>query len=464
MADVPRATAGIRRALALLVLLGVATATVAMADTSGSSTGGVRAGSAGPTPSIACDEGSRPEQVQGEVPPGDLAAGTAGDGYYCNARVVSVYGGSGGYRVERYADSSGHVCAYYDTSRILGVDAGSQARYGFGVYAMDMADPAKPVQTATLTTPAMLSPHESLRINEPRGLLVAAMGTPATAPGVVDVYDVRADCRHPRLLSSTALPVLGHEGAFAPDGRTYYVSGDNGRIAAVDLTRPEQPSVVWTGTAHEAHGLSLSLDGRTAYLAENGAYRGLVLLDVSEVQERRPDPQVREISRITWPTASIPQNATPFRSGGRDYVLETDEFGGGDAPVGAARIIDVGTPTRPYVVSDLRLAINDRPGTGYTAHYCTLPSRVDPAIVACSFTTSGLRVFDIRDPRAPREIAFHNLPNDGETATAYAAPAFDPVRKQLWYSDHLHGLIVVRLTGEAARLPYFARRYVQPGN
>ena len=44
--------------------------------------------------------------------------------------------------------------------------------------------------------------------------------TPATAPGVVDVYDVSQDCRHPVLKSSTPLGVLGHESGFSPDGRT----------------------------------------------------------------------------------------------------------------------------------------------------------------------------------------------------------------------------------------------------
>src|SRR5438046_2834143 len=42
---------------------------------------------AGPTPDIACDEGSRPEKVQGKAPKADYASGRAAMGYYCNARM-----------------------------------------------------------------------------------------------------------------------------------------------------------------------------------------------------------------------------------------------------------------------------------------------------------------------------------------------------------------------------------------
>ena len=51
-----------------------------------------------------------------------------------------------------------------------------------------MTDPAKPVRTATLQTPAMQSPHESLRLNVARGLLVAdkpARATVIDADGLV---------------------------------------------------------------------------------------------------------------------------------------------------------------------------------------------------------------------------------------------------------------------------------------
>ena len=44
-----------------------------------------------------------------------------------------------------------------------------QARDGFGVVVVDMTDPKKPRKTTTLTTPAMLSPHESLLVHQAAG-------------------------------------------------------------------------------------------------------------------------------------------------------------------------------------------------------------------------------------------------------------------------------------------------------
>ena len=47
--------------------------------------------------------------------------------------------------------------------------------------------------SATLSTPAMQTPHESLILSEKRGLLAAVMGNASTYPGFVDIYDVNAD-------------------------------------------------------------------------------------------------------------------------------------------------------------------------------------------------------------------------------------------------------------------------------
>jgi hypothetical protein len=96
---------------------------------------------------------------------------------------------------------------------------------------------------------------------------------------------------------------------------------------------------------------------------------------------------------------------------------------------------------------------------------------VDPHIVACSFIMSGLRVFDIRDPKNPREVAYFNKPLMPGTATyptkagafAMAAPAYDEATRDIWYTDGNTGFYVVRLT-KASGVRRFARRIVYPGN
>jgi hypothetical protein len=443
---------------------------------------------AGPTPGRACDTGSLPERTQGRAPAADVPTGRAARGYTCNARQVGHFGGAtGGYRVERYADRHGHVCAYYDSSLLPPTYAVDQGTETTGTYAMDMTDPAHPVHTDTLRTPAFQSPHESVRLNQARGLLVADMGYPTTNPGIVDVYDVTADCRHPALQSSTPLGVLGHEGGFAPDGRTFYVASlSGGTLAAVDLTNPKVPTIAWFSYAYRPHGLSISNDGNTLYLADTTTgHVGLTVLDVTQVQRRVLQPDVPVISRLTWPQVSTPQNATPFTEHGHPYLLETDEFGSG-AAIGAARIIDIANIRKPFVVSNLRLAVHQAkaqtadlmkdPGAtalfqGYRGHYCTVPSRVDPTIIACSFIMSGLRVFNISNPARPVEVAYFNKPllaGQGTDPTqaggfAMSAPAYDPARHDIWYSDGNSGFYVVHLTAGAG-VRSFAPRVLLPGN
>jgi hypothetical protein len=427
-----------------------------------------------PTPGVPCDAGSLPESVQGRVSTADVTSGRAPQGYTCNARELGHFGKTGGFRVESYTDVAGHVCAYYDTTLLFPTSGYYDAVEGTGTYVMDMTDPAHPLHVDTLRTPAMQSPHETLRLNKKRGLLAAAFSYPTFQPGVVDVYDVTADCRHPVLRSSTPLGVLGHESGFSPDGNTYYVGSLYGHtLAAVDLLDPVVPKLLWVTTDYQPHGMSTSDDGNRLYMTEKGTGPGrLTILDVSQIQRRVLNPTVPIVSRTTWPNVGTPQYAEPFTQNGHPYVMEVDEYGSGSG-VGAGRILDIADEAHPVVISNMRLAVHQQqaqsdysgdPGAGvqfqgYKGHYCTLPTRVDPTVVACSFIVSGLRVFDITDPHAPQEIAYFNgkvLPDtnpEHQGAWAMAAPAFSPRADEIWYSDGNLGFYAVGLTPNAKRVP-----------
>jgi len=436
---------------------------------------------AGPIPQAGCDAGSLPETgISGRVSSADVTSGRAAKGYRCNTQQVGHFGATGGFQVHRYVDHAGHECAYFDSTLLFPKDAATNAAEGVGVYAMDMSHPAHPVHTATLSTPAMLSPHESLRLNAARGLLVADMGYPSTNPGFVDVYDVKADCRHPVLRSSTPLGILGHESAFSRDGKTFYVTSASGpTVSAVDLTDPAKPSVVGLILGHQIHGMSVSDDGTRLYAADIGD-PGLTIFDVSQIQHRAAVPQVSVVSHLTWPQVSIPQNALPVTIRGKHYLVEVDEYTSNTtrgipgydpkAQVGAARMIDISNEKAPRVVSNMRLAVNNTaaragdsrndPGAqnaaqGYAGHYCAVPQETDPTIIACSFIVSGLRLFDIKDPVHPRELGYFNGPvtSAGTPAKAgnfaMSALAFAPARHEVWYTDGNSGFYVVRLTGAA---------------
>lgn len=441
-----------------------------------------------PTPQVPCEAGSLEESTQGRVPLAEVNSGRAAKGYTCNAKQLGQFGVTGGFRVESYVDKAGRVCGYYDTTLLFPKDTLNAGVEGTGVYVMDMTDPTKPVHVTTLRTAAMQSPHETLRLNKKRGLLAAALSYPTFNPGIVDVYDVSADCRNPQLKSSTPLGVLGHESGWAPDGNTFYVGSLYGRtLAAIDMTDPVVPKPLFFSTDYQPHGMSVSDDGNRLYMAEasqaSGAFDGLTILDVSQIQKRTLNPTVPVVSRTTWPNVGTPQTTEPFTLNGRPYLMETDEYGSG-SKVGAARIIDIANEKKPIVISNMRLQVNQEknqndpsqnadPGAseqfqGYEAHYCTIATRVNPTKVACTFIVSGFRVFDIADPKNPQEIAYFNgkvLPDSNplhQGAFAMAAPAFSPRADEYWYSDGNLGFYAVKLTAAAKRMPTGARPAVPP--
>src|SRR3712207_7250185 len=55
------------------------------------------------------------------------------------------------------------------------------------------SNPAKPVLTARLVTPAMDTPHESLVLSTERGLLAAVAGNLTTNVGQNDIYHIRSE-------------------------------------------------------------------------------------------------------------------------------------------------------------------------------------------------------------------------------------------------------------------------------
>jgi hypothetical protein len=432
----------------------------------------------GPVARAECGPGSSPETaLQGQVPRGERESGRSGRGYSCNLERIGWYQGEGASWVSQ---SYGH-CAYVATR------FPSEARSP-GVQVLDVSDPANPRRTATLTTPAMRGPWETLKVSPRRGLLAAVSASAPLGQGAAffDVYDIGGDCAHPRLLNSVSesdlsAPAnsLGHEGGFSPDGMTYWSTfAYQGTITAIDVANPAVPRILYTGrTGTGNHGFGFSADGRRLYLAHAGradnillTSNGLQVFDVSEVQDRRPAPQIREVGRLFWEDGAIGQHAIPISYGGRPHVVFVDEM-----LAGAARIIDVSDEAAPRTISKLRLEIQmpgredirrgdtTRPNSfGYDGHYCEADRAADPALLACGYFASGIRVFDVRDPRAPREIAYYNPPaqtgsrerlpgsehaaTDGDLTTDWCSSPPRFVGDQLWVTCQDNGFMVLRFT------------------
>ncbi|TCJ96592.1 LVIVD repeat-containing protein [Nocardia alba] len=381
------------------------------------SIGAVTAHSAPSATRVDCLPGSAPEPgLQGDVSAADRDSGRSRDGFRCNMRLLGAAGGQGG----GITSVTFEHCAYIGT-----LFPGHQLGPDSGVRVLDVRDPAAPVHTATLTEPAMQAgTWESLKVNKTRKLLVGA-GVPfLTGAGLLSVYDI-SDCAHPRLLNpgvgtdpSRPLPIIAHEGGFSPDGRTYWSSGTApGLLSAVDLTDPANPRVVWQGLPGlSMHGVGISPDGNRLYLANN--FGGMKILDISAVQRRDLAPQVPELADLTWTDGWATQHAVPVTYGGVPHVFAVDEAGSG-----GVKLIDVSDERHPRIVRSIKLEINLPENQdsmlasaaggsvfSYDAHYCAADRPADPTALACGWTSSGIRVFDVRDPGNVTEIGYFNPP------------------------------------------------------
>jgi hypothetical protein len=451
----------------------------------------------GPVARADCGPGSRPEtgRYQGEVPVGDRDSGRSSQGYSCNLDLIGNYGphspqGFEGaeWQLARYKD-----CAYYSQRLAnVGANGAHTTQERRGTIVVDVADPAHPKFATNLDTMGMLDPWETLKVNEKRGLLAAVNVMDGEGASFMGIYDIKQDCKHPRLLYDGPVTVLNHEGNFASDGRTYYSGGlQPGIISAIDVSDPTHPHLITTFFAKFGiHGMTTNQDGSRIFVShinEDWPYtlpssgrgdnrtivggNGMGIYDVSQIQNRTPNPQVRLVSALGWQDGQLGQMTLHIVRDGTPYAIEVDEAGHG-----GARVIDISAETAPKVVAKIRTEImmpwnynqakseTSRPGKedrgdlwfGYNFHYCNVDTQKDPTMLACSAFEQGLRVFDIRDLLHPKEIAYFNPGGDGTrqpggwggTYSGYPAamPQFGPERHELWFTDQDRGLYVTRFT------------------
>ena len=231
--------------------------------------------------------------LQGQTTPDERSSGKSEGGYNCNLELVGQFQGEGAFSQDGPAFLDN--CAYYATENRSG-------QKHPGVVVLDVSDPRHPQPTAYLDdTPAGRNPHETLKVNEARKLLAVAE---SNGPNFA-VYDLSADCRHPVLKSSITLPgSQAHMGGWAPDGKTYYVGQNNrgigGTLPVVDVTDPSNAKLLltWKFTGDgRPHDVNLNASGTRLYAGQPGTFGntgssvgpdGLVILDVSDIQARRP--------------------------------------------------------------------------------------------------------------------------------------------------------------------------------
>ena len=393
----------------------------------------------GPVPKANCGPGDRTEGgLQGETTRQERLSGDSENGYHCNLELVGQFRGEGTKSQGALAWSD--HCAYYTTINHPQLEHR-------GTLVMDVSDPAHPRVSTYLDAPAMLDPHESMKLNERRKLLA---GGQYNGPWFA-IYDVSGDCSHPVLKSSIQVPgSAAHMSAWAPDGMTYYLTQNPqmgpGPLYILDVSDPSNvkqlPTWQFRGDG-KPHDASLSADGTRLFAGQFGDVGslpdGLVIEDVSDYQFRRPNPQIRIVSKLFWSDSGGAEQMLPFSANGRHYILSSDEFGGfgaagglaaacdrGASPFGVPQIIDITDERNPHIIAKVMLEVDapancraflanppdlgsSIPGPypdGYSAERCNLDSTDNPAMLACSFEQAGLRIFDVRDLYHPKEIAY----------------------------------------------------------
>ncbi len=403
--------------------------------------------------------------LQGLTTQAEIDSGAAKAGFNCNTDIVGQYQGEGA----SWQLTAWKNCAYFD-QRLNSAEAHP------GTVVVDVSDPKNPKPTAWLSEPAFIDPWESLKVNAARQLLgggqrpTASLNFPGTG---FSIYDISQDCAHPTLKSSINISgSFGHTGQWAPDGKTYYITPlrNDISIEAIDTTDPANPKLIpcvsaaagdgcgtngfFTAPAAVAalprwHDLEFSKDGNTAYITMFGTFpttntgNGLLLLDVSDFQQRKANPMYRVISSLTWDDGSVgAQNALPVTIRGKPYILFSDEGDGGTtacqqgkAGSGFPRLIDISDPKNPKIAAKLILDIHDPANCstainapvqqatatatpaagffGFSCHYCNVDDADNATVAACNCFAAGLRIFDISDINNVKEIGYLKPPAQG---------------------------------------------------
>lgn len=354
------------------------------------------------------------------------------------------------------------------------------ARDDHGPLILDLGDPTSPTVVGELPARPGATPRE-LRANAELGILVVLsyrLDPFAAAPNALDLYDV-SDCRAPKLVGRFDFGDSRPHEFFlwrdpAPERRRRllaYVAmwGDAPNLRVIDLSRPATPTEIATwdagatlGVPSRLHSLTVSADGRRAYLADWDA--GLLVLDVSALAAAEPAATITSLTpaaaALLLPGGNL-HSAVPVPLTGRELVVTTQEiYGPGACPYGRLHLVDVATPAAPTIVGAIGLAENDPAACAATEALDGVFTSHTPTVVGdlafVSWYAGGLRAVDLSVPTAPRLVgAFVPEPlpavaTDDPTLGGYPVRVWSsPIVKDglIYVVDIRNGLSILRYTG-----------------
>jgi LVIVD repeat len=428
--------------------------------------------------------------LQGQTAPSDKPGAILAVPYSKGVRVVG-HNTIGGRDSNIQMAWVGH-CAYVSTTspKFLGWGGQNSDPAVFGVAVIDVRNPKSPKNVGLLRGRGSLYASETLHAVEAEGrkILVAGSYGAKDDAAYTDIYDV-SDCANPKLLTEWKWPQPVHTLTLSPDGNRIYgpiISPFDGKggIAVTDISDLSHPRFIGKfeatrpdGTSYEfaPHELSISPDETRLYVGVIGSRGddlnkgvtapfpsvetfgpeagGIYIFDNSDIAQGRPDPKLRLIGTAQhggWHSvmrANI--GGVPHLVGGTEGMV---------CPSSWPKIVSIADERNPVVVSSAKLAMNNPencapdalaakgaaavlppPGTA-TLHFNDVDSATDTRLGLFNFMWAGLRIFDIRKPANPVEVAYFK-PGDGCSGHV----RYVPETGHIWLSCGASGFYVLEL-------------------
>jgi hypothetical protein len=308
-----------------------------------------------------------------------------------------------------------------------------------GVLVLDISNPANPQVVYQIGTPEeglVGQTSRELRVWPDQELLLVmnvdcdAVLHDCGQSGVranVNFYDISGtNAALPKLILAYSLGRTPHEMFLWDDphvtGRALLYLSALGRsineLFVLDISQARsgliQEVSTWSApfgiTRSGLHSLSLSVDGRRAYLAH--LQDGFMVLDTSSLADGLPNPQINLITPPENWARSAPGAHSAVKLFDKPYALITEEVYG-LCPWGWVHFIDITDETRPQFVSEYKLypynTIQHCAETTYERYQYTSFSSHNPTLTKnlafITWHSGGVQVVSIENPLQPAQVA-----------------------------------------------------------
>src|SRR5581483_2743566 len=451
--------------------------------------------------------------IQGDVPKADQDSGRAQKGYNCGLALLGYTSLGKDGRPNQNANMAwAGRCAYIAGS--AGVNVAPQGKPspppGAGVAVVSVSDSGVPTYVATLRHPGSVATSETLNaVTTPSGrsvLVVGQYGNDIVSdPKPMDVYDVsNPDCAKSRYLGTYYWPNNIHNLTLSQDGRYVFATLP---LQAADIPglwdNDPKTGVRYLGNIEEAmdgptiamgpvadvapggvpgvthprdasHEAWASADGKTLYVGgQTPEFEMFSILDIGAWLQRNPDGTPKGKPRLISQTSSRGHSVRTAQIGKTPYILHSEEsvFGAAysclpqeTAPfAGPAQpwLTDISHPAHPRTVTQFGLEINDpshckdqlNAKENDSVHYHDVDDPNDTTFVMASMWNAGIRIFDVRRPARPTEVAYFNPGDVDPTSAVKLDQAWGHIRYiarsgQIWFATADGGFWVVQLESQ----------------